>query len=118
MSRRTLPDMAGALHEALASLEGCDNVEATYRRSGPISGAQSVVTLHTTSTDASTITGLLRTALTRCAVVLASSPLRGHLYLYCYDGDGMRHMVDEVDATLGAAVSFDRLAAREGLHRA
>ncbi|RMB61241.1 hypothetical protein EAX62_00780 [Tessaracoccus antarcticus] len=109
--------MAAALRDTLTTLEGCESVEATCRRSGPISGAQCVVTLHTTSTDPASRARLLRAALSRCAVVLASSALRGQLYLYCYDGDGMRHTVDEVDDDLGAAISFDRLAVREGLQR-
>lgn len=114
---RALPDYAAQLRETLSTLEGAERVEATFRRSGPISGAQSVVNIHTMSTDPITITGILATALSRCAVVLAPVRIRGSLFLYCFDGDGMRHTLDEVDEDLSVAISFDRLAAREGLQR-
>ncbi len=114
---RDLPDYAAQLRESVSAVPGAEHVEATFRRSGPINGAQSVVNIHTSSTDATTLKQILSEALSRCALVLAPAPTRGSLYLYCFDGEGLRHTLDEVDDDLRVAISFDRLARREGLDR-
>lgn len=115
--RSDLSDYAESLRQSLSAVEGVAGVEATFRRSGPIHGAQSVVSIHTPSTDPPTVMGILAAALERCAHILAPAPIRGSLFLYCFDGDGMRHTLDELDPDLGVAISFDRLADREGLER-
>lgn len=114
MRRRRSPDqtdLAARLEHALSDLPGAEKVEATFRLGGPV-GAQSVVNIHTSTTEPAAVAGLQREALSRCAVVLAESPTKGNLYLYCFDGEGMRHSLDELDDDLSAAISFSRLVER------
>lgn len=113
MRRRSPDDLdhAALLEQALADLPGVERVEATFRIGGPV-GAQSVVNLHTPETEPGRVVGLLSDALPRCAAVLAEAPTKGNLYLYCYDGDGMRHSLDEVADDLSVAISFTRLLQR------
>lgn len=111
---RDTADRAALLRAGLDGIEGVNRVEATYRIGGPV-GAQSVVNLHTDATDGASVARILSEALDRCAAVLADAHTKGNLYLYCYDGAGMRRTLEELDEDLSVAISFSRLALRGGL---
>lgn len=106
--KRPAPDHAEALRAALGDLPGLERVEATFRIGGPV-GAQSVVNLHTSGDD-SVARDLLAAALPRCATALADARPKGNLYLYAFDGEGLRHTLEEVSPELSVAISFGRLA--------
>lgn len=103
---------AERLRAAVARIEGTTRVEATFRIGGPV-GAQSVVNIHTPTTEQAAVATILEQAMARCAEVLVDSPTdRGNLYLYCYDAEGMRHTMSEVAEDLSVAISFSRLILR------
>lgn len=100
------------LRSAVAGIEGTERVEATFRIGGPV-GAQSVINIHTPTTEQARVTAILEQAMRRCADVLAEAPTdEGNLYLYCYDAEGMRHTMGEVAEDLSVAISFNRLILR------
>ncbi|GAB3813142.1 hypothetical protein GCM10028820_07390 [Tessaracoccus terricola] len=105
-------EFAERLRTAVATIEGTERVEATFRIGGPV-GAQSVVNIHTPTTEQTVVTAILEQAMVRCARVLTDAPTgRGNLYLYCYDAEGMRHTMSEVAEDLSVAISFSRLILR------
>lgn len=105
-------EMAERLRSAVAGIEGTERVEATFRIGGPI-GAQSVVNIHTPTTQQAVVNTILEQAMVRCAEVLVEAPTSsGNLYLYCYDAEGMRHTMSEISEDLSVAISFSRLILR------
>lgn len=106
--KRHVPDHAAALRAVLEDLPALDRVEATFRLGGPV-GAQSVVNLYT-SGDHTVARELLAAALPRCAAALAEAKPKGNLYLYAFDGEGLRHTLEEVSPDLSVAISLGRLA--------